>query len=269
MTSRPPIDVDAALRSLAASLDGPPAPDYAARVLAVLGDENAAPHPRFRRARRVPRLLVAAAVLLLAVVATTLAVPATRHTLASWFGFPGIDIRSAPSSAARPSAPGPVPLRAGRQVTLEQAGTATRGRLRLPSGAGPPDRVLEYRDEGATVITLAYLTAPGLEPTPDTGFALLVTEVFDAGEPLLVKMMQTGATSTQVQVHDAAGVFIRGPQELMILDHTRVRHGEEVLHEVVPRESADTIIWADADGTYRIEADMSRAQAISLAEGVR
>jgi hypothetical protein len=270
MTAPSPLDVEVALHELAGVLEVSPPPDYATLVQRRL---ESAPRPRFVvvRARRTSRLLVAAAALLAALV-TTVAVPATRHALASWFGFSGIDIRTAPSTLPPlppPSTPmlTPSELGLGTRTTLAGARSASADRLKLPAGLGSP-RAFVYSDEGATVVTLAYRHAPGLRPTPDTGFALLITEVFDAGQPVLEKLLHTGATTSEVTVHGQRGVYIRGPQEIMDLDPTRTRNGQEVVHEVAPRASANTIIWSDRDATYRIEADMSRSVALALARGL-
>lgn len=267
MNTRSPFDVEAALHELASLLDVPPAPDYSALVLRQLDDR-----PRRRlvvpRPHRVSKLLLAAAALLAALI-TTVAVPATRHAFASWFGFSGIDIRTAPSSQPplpTPStgAPSPGELGLGQRTSLARARSASGDRLELPAGLAAP-RAFVYSDDGATVVTLAYRHAPGLRPTPDTGFALLVTEVFDAGHPVLEKLLHSGATTSEVRVNGWRGVYIRGPQEIMDLDRTRTRNGQEVVHEVAPRASANTIIWSDNHGTYRLEADMNRRVALALA----
>jgi hypothetical protein len=272
MNARIPLDLDAALRELAASLDVSPPPDYAARVLPLL---EGAPSRHIVRVgpRRISRLLLAAAAVLLSALATTVAVPASRHALSSWFGFSGIEIRTAPTSAPPPSVPttppSPAALGAGRRTTLRAARIVSKARLELPAELPRPSMVFEYEQHGAVVVTLAYRHVVGLQPTPDTGFALLITEVFDAGEPILVKLLQTGATAVQVDVRGAVGVYVRGPQEIMTQDTTRTDHGMTVVHEVAPRASADSLIWATGPVTYRLEADFSRSLAVALARSIR
>jgi len=259
MNGRPPVEIDEALRALAPTLDVPPPPDYAALVLARLTEDARSGRPR---RVRIPRLLVAAATVLLTT-AVTVAVPASRHALASWFGFSGIDIRTATSSSS-PLPPGPAPLTAGRRTTLRHAIVASADRLRVPAGVPAPGRVFVRPDDGATVVTLAYRTVTGLDPTPDTGFALIVTEIFDAGHPVMEKLLHTGARAASVEIDGRAGVFIEGPQEIINLER-RMSHGMQVVHEVAPRSSANTLIWGDAAGTYRLEGDFTRARAIELA----
>ena len=222
---------------------------------------------RIATSHRMRRFAVAAAFVLVAVV-VTVAVPGTRHALASWLGFKGIEIRTAPTRTSTVQIT-PAPLAAGSQVTLQQAQRAATNRIALPATLQPPDRTYLRPDGTALVVTLAYRRASTLKPTPDTGYALIVTEIFDAGDPVLEKLLHTGATTTSVQIHGRPGVFIKGPQEIINLDHSRTDHGTDVVHEVEPRASANTLIWSDSNGTYRLEGDFTRQAALDLADSFR
>ena len=267
-------DLENALRALAPMIDIPPPPDYAGRVLHQLAAEANPSRPGTRISRswiaashRMRRFAVAAALVLVAVV-VTVAVPGTRHALASWLGFSGIEIRTAPSRSSTVQVT-PAPLSAGPQVTLRQAQRTATNRIALPANLQPPDDTFLRRDGAALVATLAYRKASTLRPTPDTGYALIVTEIFDAGDPVLEKLLHTGATTTAVLVDGRPGVFIEGPQEIINLDHSRTDHGLDVVHEVAPRASANTLIWSDSNGTYRLEGDFTRQVALDLADSFR
>jgi hypothetical protein len=267
-------DLEEALRALAPTIEVPPTPDYAERVTRQLADEANRSRSRSRISRswiaashRMRRFVVAAALVLIAM-AVTVAVPGTRHALASWLGFKGIEIRTAPSRAST-AAVTPAPLAAGPQVTVQQAQRAATNRIALPANLQPPDRTFLRRDGAALVVTLAYRRASTLKPTPDTGYALIVTEIFDAGDPVLEKLLHTGATTTSVHIRGRPGVFIEGPQEIINIDHSRTNHGMDVVHEVDPRASANTLIWSDSNGTYRLEGDFTRQTALDLAGSFR
>jgi hypothetical protein len=258
--------IEDALRQLAGAIDTPPAPDYADRVVQQLGAGTGA-HARARRflsGRGTRRLLLAAAVLLLTA-GVLAAVPATRHAFASWFGFSGITIHSVPGGSPVPPPTTPAPLAAGSQVTLAEAQRAAGNRITQPQQLPAPARVYLRRDGAAVVVTLAYLTVPSLKPTPETGYALIVTEIFDAGDPVLEKILHMGATAEPVRVGTNDGVFVHGPQEIINIDHTRTSYGSDVVHEVEPRASANTLIWNDHVATYRIEGAFTLDLAVSLA----
>jgi hypothetical protein len=267
------LDLENDLRALASTIEVSP-PDYAGPVLQRLADPTDA--ARLAVARHGPgpstamRRFVAAAVVLLVAAAVTIAVPSSRQAVASWFAFTGVDVRSGPSqSIPRPVNPAtPAPLAAGSRVTLDQAQRATTDRVRVPANLAPPDHVFLRRDGAAVIVTIAYRTASTLTATSDTGYALLVTEIFDAGEPVLRKMLEESATATAVRVNGMAGVFIAGPQQVVMLDYSRTSHGQPTLHEVSARASANTLIWADG-ATYRLEGDFTQPVALALSEALR
>lgn len=264
-------EIDDALRQLAGVIETPPPPDYAAQVARQLDDEA---HARRHAARRLfvlhgtRRLLLAAAAVILLSAGVVAIVPSTRHTLASWLGFSGIDIRSAPATATFTPPTTPAPLDAGRRVTLAAAQRAAADRIALPQHLPAPRRVYLRRDGTAVVVTFAYRSVPSLKPTPATGYALIVTEIFDAGEPVFEKMLYRNALAQRVRVHDHAGVYVRGPQEIMNIDRAAASNGLEIVHEVAPRASADSLIWSDRAATYRLEGDFSRHTGLILANSL-
>jgi hypothetical protein len=267
-------DIQQELQDLARTLDTP-APDYSGRVLRALAAHTQEPAPVPRRAPRrilsprARRILIAAAVFLIAV-AVTIAVPGSRRALASWLGFAGIEIRHGPVRTNPPPATGlPVPLHAGAKVTLADARAAMAGQLKLPAALPAPTGVYLRRDRAAVVVTLTYATAPHLHPTADTGYALIVTEIANAGHPLFEKILGMNASAVVVTVARDPGVFINGPQEIITIDPSRPYQGQPALHEVAARSSANTIIWAHGPITYRLEGDFSRRAAVALASTTR
>jgi|SRR5215475_11271929 len=262
------VEIEGALRQLAASIDTPPAPDYAELVIPRLEREATARfHPqRFPAARGAKRVLLAAAIILI-MAGVLAAVPDTRHAIASWFSFSGIKIHSEPGRSSLTPPTTPAPLAAGRQVTLSAAQDAAADRIELPAELPAPTQTFLYRDGSALVVTLAYRSTPSLNPTPETGYALVVTEIFNAGQPIFEKILFTGATAERVDIRGEPGVFIHGPQEILNLD--RAIHDPDSVHEVPPRASANTLIWNDNTATYRLEGAFTRDAAVSLASSFR
>jgi hypothetical protein len=267
-------DVERELRDLARALDIP-APDYSERVLRALAAPSQEPARVTRRTPggiltpRARRILTAAIVVLIAA-AVSIAVPDSRRALASWFGFAGIEIHHAPVPSSPPPTAGlPVPLHAGAKVTLAEARAAMARHLKLPGALPAPTVVYLRRDRAAVVVTLAYAAAPHLRPTADTGYALILTEIANAGRPLFEKILGTGTSAVAVTVARDPGVFIKGPQEIITIDPSRTSQGQPTLHEVAARASAATIIWSDGSITYRLEGDFSQHAAVALASTVR
>ena len=206
-------DIERELQDLARALDTP-APDYSGRVLRTLAAHTQEPAPLPHRpswrilSPRARRILIAAIAFLIAV-AVTIAVPGSRRALASWFGFAGIEIRHAPIRTSPPPAAGlPMPLHAGAKVTLTDAHAAMAGQLWLPATLPAPTAVYLRRDRRAVVVTLAYATAPHLHPTADTGYALILTEIANAGHPLFEKILGTNTSAIMVTVARHPGVAL-------------------------------------------------------------
>jgi hypothetical protein len=266
-------DIERELQDLARALNTP-APDYSDRVLRALAADSQKPAPVTHRppgrilSPRARRILVAAIAFLIAV-AVTIAVPGSRRALASWFGFAGIEIRHAPIRPSPPPAGLPAPLHAGAKVTLTDARAAMAGQLQLPAGLPAPTAVYLRRDRAAVVVTLAYRTAPHLHPTADTGYALILTEIANAGHPLFEKILGTNTSAIVVTVARHPGVFIKGPQEIITKDPSRPSQGQPAVHAVAARSSANTIIWSGKSITYRLEGDFSRQAAVALASTIR
>jgi hypothetical protein len=266
-------DIERELQDLARTLNAP-APDYSDRVLRALAAHSQEPAPVTHRppgaglSPRARRILIAAVVVVIAV-AVTITVPGSRRALASWFGFAGIEIRHAPIRTSPPPAAGlPVPLHAGAKVTLAEARAAMAGQLQLPAALPAPTAVYLRRDRAAVVVTLAYATAPRLRPTADTGYALILTEIANAGHPLFEKILGMNTSAVVVTVARDPGVFINGPQEIITVDPSRPSQGQPTVHEVAARSSANTIIWRHGSITYRLEGDFSRRAAVALASTI-
>jgi hypothetical protein len=274
---RTPRELEDALRTIGRALETAAPTDYPERVLARLAHQAGEEVHRDARTSLAPargwrgtRVLTAAAAVLVIAIVLTVANPGARRAVASWFGFAGVDIQSSPTVPPAPSRPTGAPgLHAGGEVTLAEAQRASRFRVQEPASLRSPDDVFLRRDAGSVVVTLAYRTAAGLERTSATRYALILTEIYDAGDPILRKILSSGATAVAVRVDEDRGVYLRGPQEIITLDHSRTSHGMSVVHEVAARASANTLIWGHGTTTYRLEADFSQREAILLAESLR
>ena len=93
-----------------------------------------------------------------------------------------------------------------RNWTSAEAGAAMARHLRLPGALPTPTDVYLRRDRAAVVVTLAYRAAPHLHPTADTGYALILTEIANAGHPLFEKILGTNTSAIMVTVARHPGV---------------------------------------------------------------
>ncbi|HKE97724.1 MAG TPA: hypothetical protein VKG45_02165 [Actinomycetes bacterium] len=283
----PPQELERALRELGGRLEWPPAPDLAGRVrrrldapsdlarrvrsrVETLGERGGG-----RRRRRVPRPGARAAAALLAVLVAAgglAALPGPREAIADLLGLRGVRItRGVPGPLPATSpAPGPLGqgLGLGRRVSLAQARAGTGRPVALPSLAGlrRPDAV--WLDDGVPggAVSLVWRPRAGLPPAGPSGAALLLTALpGSADEEVLVKKLLVGGTGiSEVRVGAARGLWIQGaPHELFYLapdgdprpDRTRL--------------AGNTLLWEHDGLVMRLEAAVSRAEALRIAGSLR
>jgi hypothetical protein len=268
--SRRELDLDAALADLGASLRFPPTPDLAAAVTARLeqaeGPAPALPRPRPRRWRRLA-LAAMAAVLLAA--AVLVASPGTREAVARRLGLRGVGIElgGTPPTTATTRPGDRLDLGLGERVTLAEA----RGRVGFPvlvpgaPGLGRPDAVFVNRavPPGGRV-DLVYRARPGLPASSFTDAGLLVTEFRGRPDELFLKKMTGGGLVEEVTVAGGPGYFFSGePHAFTYVDATGVYREERT------RLAGNTLIWERGDLTLRLEGELSKAEAVRIAESMR
>jgi hypothetical protein len=264
--------LESRLRDVGQHLDIPtPPPDLANEVLRRL--ESPAPPNRTRHAQRL--LAAAAAVAVFATSVTVASVPSARKAVAGWFDFRGVDIEQAPtpSSTGPTTPPTPPPdqphLGLGQRTTLESVRSTTGFRIALPSGAGRPHFVYEQHDRGATVISLVYRPSKQLPMSGVSSAGLIITEIHTDGQTLLRKILETGASTTAVRVNGHLGVYIAGPQEVIMVLGSRHHTGDnQPILEAPPRLSANSLIWQVDDVTYRLEGAFSERRAVEIARTI-
>jgi len=239
-------ELERALGVLARELDVPEAPDLAPVVLAQL--ETRKPHSRERG-----RWIVAVAVVVLAALAATLAMPDARAALLRLLSIGGERIELVDELPEVP-VQDDLEFALGERVTLEEA----RGRstFALRELEEPPDRV--------------YLGGRGmvwfLYGTPERP-RLLVAQSFllPPTEELLVKKLVSPVTRVErVDVDGSPGIFLSGKAHFVLLLD---RYGEIV--EESARLARDVLIWESGGVGYRLEGDLELEEALRLARSLR
>lgn len=247
------------LRELGRHVAWPPVPDLTASVGAELERAPFVPL-RARRPRRA-LALVAAAVL---VVAGLLAVsPGLRAALLDIFRLPGARIEVEPT-------PSPVPagtralehLVPGRPVTLAEARVTAAFPIVFPEALRPPDRVVVAGSGSEAVVSLAWEARLGLPTADETGYAIVLTEFRARSRDDLIKKVSVVTQVTPVVVGGEQGYWVEGPHAVML-----ERDGAIV--DDPPRLSTSSLLWTRDGVLLRLEADVTPAEAVRLAESIR
>jgi hypothetical protein len=236
--------LEAALRTLGTHLDVPPPPDLTDSVLARLDQ----PRPRWRPVHRV----AAAAVAALVALATAMVVsPAVRAAVYDLLRIGGVEIHEDHPGPVLPLPSVEPPLPGERDVPLAHARRAADFPLRLPEALGPPSTVRLVDD--ARVVSMAFGSPHGQ----------VRVDQFDGGlDPIFAKITR-GSDVRRVSVAGDPAVWVDRPHPVLYLD----RDGR--MREESARLAGNTLIWEDEGITYRVEGDLTEAQAVAIAESLR
>jgi len=211
------------------------------------------------------RWAIAAAVAILAL-AALLVYPPTREAIAHWFNLRTRITQVTVLPTPTPLPPGPIGQRLGLgdSSTLPAARATVHWQVLLPSSLGNPDEVyvgLPPVGPAGGDVTLVYAARPGIPASSPTGAAVLVTEVQgNLTSDSFGKTLGDGATIDQVTVAGHPGYWIAGtPHVFYFIDAAG-----KVRYETL-RLATNTILIDEGGTIVRIEGDLTKSQALSIA----
>jgi hypothetical protein len=242
-------ELEYALRTIGQNVDYPATPDVAGRVRRRLAEGE-----RPRRTLVSRRAFVIALAVLAVSVGAVLAVPPARSTVFDWLGIGNVTIRYVeelpPVSKATPD------LGLGERVSLAEARRLAGYRIRVPAvdGLDEPPKVY-YRDDAARQVAFLY----GSEDEPK----LLITQANAGGA--VQKLVGAGTEVELVVVEPGtAGAWLSGAK------HNLFYPGGEADGEEPFRLVGNALVFeTPASTTVRIEAEISKAEAIRIARSMR
>ena len=243
-------ELERALLSLGRELDVPAAPDLVPSVLRALG----APAAR-RRPRR--RLVLALAVLALAALLATLAIPDARSGLLRFLQIGGERIELVDELPEVQPEPAELDLDAalGERVSLGEAQAACR--IRPARARRAPGSRLSRGREGPS-----GSSTDALRPSACSSRRRRELEVDE--QFILKKLAGAGTHVEEATVRGVPAYFLSGePHVVMLLDE----HG--IPYQETARLARDVLVWEERGRTIRLEGDLTRAEAVSLAESLR
>jgi hypothetical protein len=275
MSRRELLELEQALADLAAALEFPPTPDLAAAVGARL-DEAPARAPA--RARRRPwliglsgwrRLAVAGLVAVLLAAAVLVASPGTREAVARRLGLRGVGVElGGPPPPTVTTRPGErLDLGLGGRVTLEEARRRVGFPVLVPDVAGFRQPAAVFVNENAPPggrVDLVYRARPGLPASPFTDAGLLVTEFQGQPSPLFLKKVAVAGLVEEVTVGGEPGYWFSGEPHFFTYQDAR-----GAVRDERTRLAGNTLIWQRGDLTLRLEGEITKQEALAIAESMR
>ena len=251
-------DLERMLGELGEEIDFPGTPLLGQRVSAQI----ATGRPRTRARRRWRVLAVALAVFLLAV-GTAFAVPASREVILGWFGLQGATVEVVESLPEAPAVP-ETGLLPGPRFSLAEAEERVGFPILFPSLLGEPDEVHVAGAGDRALVELVYEPDDRLGPTSLPGVGLLLTEFRgDVSPEMIGKLAGQGTLIEEVTVNGEPGIWLEGePHEVFYRDPS----GEIVWDSL--RLAGNTLLWERGDLLLRLEADVSKREALRIADSV-
>lgn len=239
-------ELEQRLVALGGALDVPEAPDLGPRVLAGISARR--PEPRRRR------LVVALAVVVVAAFLAVLAIPDARSALLDFLQIGSERIELVDELPDVSPTPPELDHMLGLEVPLAEA--RRRASFDLLELDEEPDAV--YMGDRGTVWFL--YGAP-------SAARLLVAQTprVEIDEPFILKKLVSEETQVgQVRVRGERGYFLSGkPHAVLLLDELGFTVEESV------RLARDVLVWEEDGRTVRLEGELTRAEALELAESLR
>jgi hypothetical protein len=152
----------------------------------------------------------------------------------------------------------------GEPVTLEEANQRYKGRIRLPKALRAPKAIFWLEPPTSGQVTAVWSPTKKLPATSDRKVGLLLTQFRGTAtsQPVVTKNVRgSQATIERVMVNKASATWITGPHVVTIVDDSGVRQENS-------RVAGNALIWAVGDFTYRLEANISKAEALRIARSV-
>jgi hypothetical protein len=258
------------------------------RALADVGERLAYPRPtrladsvraRLREPRRArwwdalrsPRYAFTPAIATLAVLALAiaLALPGAWAAASQLLHVNGIDIFRAPTISAPVATAVPRATFAGSLTTLDDARRRADFPVLAPADArlGVPDEVYRGQSPDRThdVVTLVYSTRAGIPVSRDAGVSALVVEFRGRiDEALFGKVAGAGTRIEDVTVNGGKGFWLEGEPHLFFY-----RDESGIVQNETLRLAGNTLLWEQDGVTFRLEAQVSREEALRIAATFR
>ncbi|MGH2472010.1 MAG: hypothetical protein ACRDG6_06360 [Candidatus Limnocylindria bacterium] len=206
-----------------------------------------------------------AATLAVILVATFLLTPDLAARAAEVLGLPGAQIfRVTTTPSPIPTTGAFVTFTGQRATSLAEASRIAGFTVREPAALGQPDEI--YVESAPLKVTLVYRSRQGLPVTALPGISALVVQfkgTLDA--PVLGKAIGPNTTLEAVPLSSGnAAYWLAGQPHQFFYRDTAGNMQPETL-----RLAGNTLLWETGGVTYRLEAQVSREEAVRIASTLR
>ncbi len=257
-------DFEDQLSALGTAVEWPPTPN----LLPTLWTDRPERLSVLPQAHRLNRWAYAAAAVFV-VAALLLAYTPTRTAIAGW-----INLHTTIQRVEHPPTPSPLPsgplgsqLGLGTPTTLAHAQAQLSWKITEPSSLGAPDAMyLQLPPLGPSggEVTLVYAARSDIKVSGQTGVSVLVTEARGkVDENFFFKVLGPDAQLENVTVNGHPGFWLSGkPHDFAFQDASGDFRSETL------RLATNTLVFDNNGTIVRIEGDMTKEQALAVAQSL-
>ena len=204
-----------------------------------------------------------AATLGVILVAAFLLTPRFADALGHLLSIPGVQIYQVPQSpTARPNTS--PPTFAGQRVaTAAEASRIAGFAVRTPAALGEPSAI--YVETAPARVTIVYASVEGIPVSPQAGVSAIVVEFRATLQTqIMSKVVGPDTFLDAVPLGSGVAYSLSGkPHQFFFFDPAGNLQSETL------RLAGNTLLWEEAGYTYRLEAQVSRDEAIRIASSFR
>ena len=196
-------------------------------------------------------------------VAAFLLTPGVADALGHLLSLPGVQIYQVPQTpTARPNAS--PPTFAGQRVASAAEASRIAGfAVRTPAALGQPSAI--YVETAPVRVTIVYASVKGIPVSPQAGVSAIVVEFKGTIETqIMAKAIGPGTTLDAVPLGTGVAYYLAGqPHQFFFRDPAGNLQPETL------RLAGNTLLWEEGGFTYRLEAQVSREEAVRIASTLR
>jgi hypothetical protein len=204
-----------------------------------------------------------AATLAVILVAAFLLTPRFADALGHLLSLPGVQIYQVPQSpTAQPNASSPT-FAGQRVATAAEASRIAGFPVRTPAALGEPSAI--YVETAPVRVTMVYASVKGIPVSPQAGVSAIVVEFKGTLETrIMSKAVGPDTFLDAVPLGSGVAYYLSGkPHQFFFLDP-----GGNLQPETL-RLAGNTLLWEQGGYTYRLEAQVSREEAVRIASSFR
>ena len=254
-------DLERTLSDIGTRLDGPKRDMWPA-VRARIAERRA--QPWWSRLGFDGRTLAPiAATVAIILVAALLLTPRFADALGHLLSIPGVQIYQVPQSpTAQPNAS--APTFAGQRVASAAEASRIAGfTVRTPAALGEPSAI--YVETAPVRVTIVYASVKGIPVSSLAGVSAIVVEFKGTIETqIMAKAIGPGTFLDAVPLGNGVAYYLSGqPHQFFFRDPAGNLQPETL------RLAGNTLLWEQDGHTYRLEAQVSREEAVRIASSFR